>query len=166
MGQGFTPYRRDVAWVPATAAFIRPLLDRLDPTRGVRNWGYGFRFGLLAITPDDFATIGRAMRADLGLDVESAGITPYVCINIDLGGAMPSLILIAIMGAAAGFLATRVMRVQTDVPTTVVIGIVGAVVGASILRFLVLVTGLAAYFVGSVLGAMVLIWAWRTYVSK
>ena len=58
------------------------------------------------------------------------------------------------------------MRVQTDVPTTVVIGIVGAVVGASILRFLVLVTGLAAYFVGSVLGAMVLIWAWRTYVSK
>ena len=79
---------------------------------------------------------------------------------------MPSLILIAIMGAAAVFLATRVMRVQTDVPTTVVIGIVGAVVGASILRFLVLVTGLAAYFVGSVLGAMVLIWAWRTYVSK
>ena len=76
MGQGFTLYRRDVAWVPATPAFIRPLLDRLDLTRGVRNWGYGFRFGLLAITPDDFATIGRAMRADLGLDVESAGITP------------------------------------------------------------------------------------------
>ena len=76
MGQGFTLYRRDVAWVPATAAFIRPLLDRLDLTREVRNWGYGFRFGLLAITPDDFATIGRAMRADLGLDVESAGFTP------------------------------------------------------------------------------------------
>ena len=74
--------------------------------------------------------------------------------------------MIAIMGAAAGFLATRFMRVQTDVPTTVVIGIVGAVVGASILRLLAVLTGLAAYFVGAVLGAMVLIWAWRTYISK
>ena len=76
MGQGFTPYRRDVAWVPATPALIRPLLDRLDLTRGVRNWGYGFRFGLLAITPDDFATIGRTMRADLSHGVESVSITP------------------------------------------------------------------------------------------
>ena len=83
-----------------------------------------------------------------------------------VGDAMPSLILIAIMGAAAGFLATRMMRVNADVPTTVVIGMVGALVGAAILRFLVMVTGLAAYFVGAVLGAMVLIWAWRTYVSK
>lgn len=76
MGQGFTPYRRDVAWVPATPALIRPLLEHLDLTRGVRNWGYGFRFGLLAITPDDFVTIGRAMRADLGHGVESVSITP------------------------------------------------------------------------------------------
>lgn len=65
MGQGFTPYRRDVDWVSSTPALIRPLLDQLDLTRGLRNWGYGFRFGLLAITPGDFATIGRAMRADL-----------------------------------------------------------------------------------------------------
>lgn len=79
---------------------------------------------------------------------------------------MPSLIFIAILGAAAGFLATRFMRVQTDIPTTVLIGMVGVVVGAGILRFLVMITGLAAYFVGAVLGAMVLIWAWRTYVSK
>ena len=65
MGQDFTPYRRDVDWVLSTSALIRPLLDQLDLTRGLRNWGYGFRFGLLAITPGDFATIGRAMRADL-----------------------------------------------------------------------------------------------------
>jgi hypothetical protein len=69
MGQGFTPFRRDVAWVPSTPCLIRPLLEQLDLTRGVRNWGYGFRFGLLAITPDDFATIGRAMRADFPLAV-------------------------------------------------------------------------------------------------
>lgn len=79
---------------------------------------------------------------------------------------MPGLILVVIIGAAAGFFATRFMRVQTDVITTVVIGIVGAVVGSSILRFLVTITGVVAYFVGAVLGAMVLIWAWRRYMSK
>ncbi len=79
---------------------------------------------------------------------------------------MPGLILVIIIGAAAGFFATRLMRVQTDVLTTVVIGMVGAIVGYSILRLLITITGLAAYFVGAVLGAMVLIWAWRTYISK
>jgi hypothetical protein len=76
MGQGFTPYRRDVDWVKSTPALIRPLLDQLDLTRGLRNWGYGFRFGLLPITDADFATIGHAMRADLGHGVESVGVTP------------------------------------------------------------------------------------------
>ena len=79
---------------------------------------------------------------------------------------MPGLVMIAIMGAAAGFFATRIMRLQTDVVTTVVIGMVGALVGSAILRFLVMITGLAAYFVGAVLGAVVLIWAWRRYISK
>lgn len=79
---------------------------------------------------------------------------------------MPGLVMIAIMGAAAGFFATRIMRLQTDVLTTVVIGMVGALVGSAILRFLVVITGLAAYFVGAVIGAVVLIWAWRTYISK
>lgn len=78
---------------------------------------------------------------------------------------MPVLILIVI-GAAAGFLATRFMRVQTDVPTTVVIGIGGALVGWGILRFLVSVTGWVAAFVGAVLGAVLLIWLWQKYVSR
>lgn len=76
MGQGFAPYRRDVDRVKSTPALIRPLLDQLDLTRGLRNWGYGFRFGLLAITDADFATIGHTMRADLGNGVESVGVTP------------------------------------------------------------------------------------------
>ena len=76
---------------------------------------------------------------------------------------MPGMLLIAIIGAAAGFLATRFMRVQTDVPTTVVIGIVGAVVGWLALRILIAVTGWVALFVGAVIGAMAVIWAWNTY---
>ena len=78
---------------------------------------------------------------------------------------MPVLILI-IIGAAAGFLATRFMRVQTDVPTTIAIGIGGALVGWGILRFLVSVTGWVAAFVGAVLGAVLLIWLWQKYVSR
>jgi len=79
---------------------------------------------------------------------------------------MLMLPLIVIVGAAAGFLATRFMRLQTDVPTTIVIGIVGALVGSLVLRVLVAVTGWLALFVGAVLGAMLVIWLWRTYISR
>lgn len=78
---------------------------------------------------------------------------------------MPIIALIVI-GAAAGFLATRLMRVQADVPTTIVIGVGGALIGGLVLRFLVSVTGMAAGFVGAVLGALALIWAYKTYIAK
>jgi hypothetical protein len=71
MGQAFTPFRRDVDWLDATPTQIRSLLELLDLTRGQRHWGYGFRFGLLAITPGDFATISQAMHAILSQDIVS-----------------------------------------------------------------------------------------------
>lgn len=75
---------------------------------------------------------------------------------------MPVLALI-IVGAAAGFLATRLMKMNADIPTTIAIGVIGALVGGLVLRFLIALTGWAAGFVGAVLGAMVLIWLWRAY---
>ena len=52
-----------------------------------------------------------------------------------------------IIGAAAGFLATRLMRLNTDVPTTVAIGIFGAVVTGLLTAFpkelVVAIAGLA-----------------------
>lgn len=78
---------------------------------------------------------------------------------------MPIVFLI-IIGAAAGFIATRVMKVQTDVPTTIAIGVFGALVGGLVLRALLTVTGWMAGFVGAVLGAMLLIWLWRTYIGR
>ncbi|MCP3972338.1 MAG: GlsB/YeaQ/YmgE family stress response membrane protein [Rhodobacteraceae bacterium] len=78
---------------------------------------------------------------------------------------MPIIALIVI-GAAAGFLATRLMKLETDLITTVVIGIFGALVGGLVLRFMIALTGFAAGFVGAVLGAMLLIWLWRTYGPK
>jgi len=63
MGGGFIPFRRDVSWWPAEETPIRPLLDRLELTAGVRNWGYPFRFGLLPVSLRDFNLIAEEMRA-------------------------------------------------------------------------------------------------------
>jgi uncharacterized membrane protein YeaQ/YmgE (transglycosylase-associated protein family) len=77
-----------------------------------------------------------------------------------------SIVALMIIGAAAGFLATRFMKVQTDVPTTILIGVAGALVGGVVLRFLITMTGWMSGLVGAVLGAMLLIWLWKTYVSR
>jgi uncharacterized membrane protein YeaQ/YmgE (transglycosylase-associated protein family) len=79
---------------------------------------------------------------------------------------MPAILFFVIIGAAAGFLATRFMRVQTDVPTTIVIGIVGALIGWLALRILLAVTGWMLWAVGAVLGAVAVIWLWQTYGPK
>lgn len=75
---------------------------------------------------------------------------------------MPILGLL-IVGIAAGFIATRLMRIETDAMTTIAIGVFGALAGGFVLRFLAMITGWAAGFVGAILGAMLLIWLWRTY---
>lgn len=63
MGGGVIPFRRDVAWWPADEVPIRPLLDRLDLTAGLRNWGHPFRFGLVQVSAGDFERIAREMKA-------------------------------------------------------------------------------------------------------
>ena len=73
------------------------------------------------------------------------------------------IVLLIVIGIAAGFLATRVMGLNTDVPTTIAIGVAGALVGGFALRALVMVSGWMAGFVGAVFGAMILIWLWKTY---
>ncbi len=76
------------------------------------------------------------------------------------------VVYLIIIGAAAGFLATRIMNVEADVITTVAIGILGAIIGGLVLRFLLAVMGMFAGFLGALLGAIVLIWAWQTYVKR
>ena len=73
---------------------------------------------------------------------------------------MPILMLI-IIGAAAGFLATRVMKVDTGVLMTVAIGIAGALIGGLLLRALSVLAGSLGGFVGALLGALLLIWIWK-----
>ncbi|KIC12447.1 hypothetical protein RA19_02125 [Leisingera sp. ANG-M1] len=78
---------------------------------------------------------------------------------------MPIIALI-IIGAAAGFLATRLMRLETGIIPTVCIGMAGALIGGLVLRFLMTVMGFMAGFVGAVLGALLLIWLWQRYAGR
>lgn len=78
---------------------------------------------------------------------------------------MPVIALIVI-GAAAGFLATRLMRIEANIPTTMLIGIVGALVGGFLLRALLTVMGWLSGFIGAVLGALLVIWIWQTYLRR
>lgn len=78
-------------------------------------------------------------------------------------GPKMTIVLFLVVGIAAGFLATRIMGLNTDPLTTIAIGVAGAFLGGFILRTLVMVSGWMAGFVGAVLGAMLLIWLWKTY---
>jgi len=61
MGPDFHPWRRDVRYLDATEASIRPLLDDLSFTAGRPNWGFAFRRGHFEITEGDFWLIAEAL---------------------------------------------------------------------------------------------------------
>ncbi len=71
-----------------------------------------------------------------------------------------------IIGAAAGFVATRIMDLETSVPVTIAIGVLGALIGGLVLAALLAVLGAAAGFIGALLGALLLIWLYKTYIAK
>lgn len=77
-----------------------------------------------------------------------------------------NVLALIIIGAAAGFLATRLMKIEADIPTTMFIGIIGALIGGLVLRVLISVMGWMAGFVGAVLGALLIIWVWQKYLRK
>ena len=76
------------------------------------------------------------------------------------------IVALAIIGAAAGFLATRLMKIEADIPTTMLIGVLGALIGGLVLRALLTMMGALSGFVGAVLGAMLVIWIWQTYLRR
>ncbi|MCX7287451.1 MAG: GlsB/YeaQ/YmgE family stress response membrane protein [Rhodobacterales bacterium] len=77
---------------------------------------------------------------------------------------MPFLWLL-IVGVAAGFLATRILRVDLDTPSTIALGVLGTLIGGLLLRGLVMMAGIGAGFAGALLGALLLIWAWKTWAK-
>ena len=77
-----------------------------------------------------------------------------------------TVVWLIIVGAAAGLLATRVMKWEANIIQTLVIGIAGALIGSLVLRFLLSAMGMMSGLVGAVLGALILVWLWQKYGSK
>jgi uncharacterized membrane protein YeaQ/YmgE (transglycosylase-associated protein family) len=75
------------------------------------------------------------------------------------------LVALLIIGVAVGFLASRILKVNMDTPSTIALGVLGALIGTIVLRGLVMLAGIGAGFVGALLGALVLIWAWKSWVK-
>jgi len=64
MAPGFTPFRRDIRYLPTHEAAIHPLLERLAFIKDRRHWGYVFRFGHLQIPEADFRLIAARLSGD------------------------------------------------------------------------------------------------------
>jgi uncharacterized membrane protein YeaQ/YmgE (transglycosylase-associated protein family) len=77
------------------------------------------------------------------------------------------LLLVLIVGAAAGAVAVHFMKLNVSFWVAGAIGVLGALFGGIILRAIaVLMLGassVGSLFVGGVIGAVVLIWIYRTY---
>jgi uncharacterized membrane protein YeaQ/YmgE (transglycosylase-associated protein family) len=77
-----------------------------------------------------------------------------------------SILLLIVLGAAVGFVATRIMKVEADVITTILIGVAGAFIGWAALRFLLVLSGWLAVVLGAFAGAVALIWLWKITFPK
>lgn len=78
---------------------------------------------------------------------------------------MPVVALV-VLGALAGVLATRLMRMNTDLPTAMVIGILGAVIGGLGFRFLMSSAGWVGGFVLALLGSLALLWLYQVWQAR
>jgi hypothetical protein len=66
MGEGFNPFRHDVAWFQTHEAPIEFMLQKLTFAEDKTNWGYQFRFGLFEVSEIDLKTIADAMGVSEG----------------------------------------------------------------------------------------------------
>ena len=76
------------------------------------------------------------------------------------------VIWLLIVGAAAGFLATRMMKLEASIPVTIATGMGGALSGGLVVRAALAFMGMLGGLVGAVLGAVLLIWLWQKYGQK
>jgi uncharacterized membrane protein YeaQ/YmgE (transglycosylase-associated protein family) len=74
-----------------------------------------------------------------------------------------SILILIILGAAAGFIATRMMGLDTNVVVTIAIGVAGVFVGGFLLRVIFAMLGATAGFVSGIVGTILLIWFYQRY---
>ena len=74
-------------------------------------------------------------------------------------------LFLIIIGVAAGFIASKVMKTDLSLIETVAIGVLGAIVGGFVLRALIAAGSLIFGLVGAIVGACLLIWLYQRYVK-
>lgn len=89
LGGGFLPFRRDVQYLPAQAAPIHPLLDRLEFVADRTHWGAKFRFGLFAISAHDMGVIAAAMGVAPGAVTWEPAAADRACARPDVPVTAP-----------------------------------------------------------------------------
>ena len=75
-----------------------------------------------------------------------------------------AIILMAIIGVAAGFITAKLMRVDLSALETVAVGLIGVVIGGLILRSLVALSGFGFGLIGAVAGACLAIWVYQRFI--
>lgn len=79
---------------------------------------------------------------------------------------MGPIVLLALVGVAAGFIASKVMKVNLSTAETIAIGVLGAIVGGVVLRVLIAASSIVFGLVGAIVGACLLIWLYQRYLRK
>ena len=74
MAEGFEPMRRDVAYLDAVDAPIRPMLKDLSFLQGLPSWGMAFRRGVLTIPFEDYNRIALAMQVSESAPLMRQGV--------------------------------------------------------------------------------------------
>lgn len=77
-----------------------------------------------------------------------------------------SILYLVVIGAIAGYVATRLLKLETDVLTTIAIGISGALIGGFILQVVLALAGLLGGVIGAVFGALLLIWLYQKFITR
>ncbi len=76
-----------------------------------------------------------------------------------------SVLFLIIIGVAAGFIASKVMKTDLSLVETIAIGVLGAIIGGLVLRGLIAAGSLIFGLVGAVVGACILIWLYQRYLK-
>lgn len=78
------------------------------------------------------------------------------------------LLVLGVMigGIAAGFVATRLLRIEADLLTTAAIGVLGTIGGILAVRFLVVGLTLFGWIAAALAGAFLVSWLYKIYVAR
>lgn len=74
--------------------------------------------------------------------------------------------MLIMVGALAGVVSTRLMRMNTDLPTAILLGILGAVIGGIGFRMMMTSASWVGAFVLALLGSLALLWVWQKYQGR